>query len=438
MKIYLSLSCAMVIAITTGCTTINNDKSNLSKSSQDNSKQVAESAEIAIQQITGELKLKDALEAAELVSPILSVAKYKIEAAEAAISQADSFSNPSFKVGGDNFSGQGDKRGTENMSKTIGISQKIEFWGKRDKRVSYAKQKYSIAELEFNEAKIAIEKKVKLAFLSVYYAQEKEALALKAFDIVKKNYDAVLKRIKSGEISSVQANKIKIELASANIALTRSKRNLKTSRKNLVSLWGSKIANFAKVSDFSTEFFDDLKMEDYKSYLKAHPTVLKLQTIIEQEKASLAINEAKKYPDVTISGGLKKDNESDNESYFVGVSIPIPIFNWYSGDVKVSKANIKKADAEKIKTLLDIEKDLEICYDEIISAKQELDIFENDIIPAAEASYQAVAKAFKVGEQSFLNLLDTQHTLIKAKKTKLDMFLEYQKLIIKLNAIVGK
>ncbi len=431
MKKYISFCCAMALAIMTGCTTINNDKSDFSKSSQKYN--VAKYANSPIDKIKETLKLEDALIATRNANPSLAVANLKIKAASCAISQADVFKNPEVDIEFDDVN-----KGRDSISQSIGISQKVEFWGKRDKRVNFAKQKFNISEFELAEIQLQLDTQVKLAFLEVYNAQENLKLVSSAFDIINQNYNSIIKRIKSGEVSSIQKNKAKVELASAQIAKIKANRQLKKSRRSLVALWGAKTAQFARVDKFETVFNNNLTIDDYKQNLNNHPSFFKLNAIIEREKALLEVNKAKPYPDVKFFGKMAQARESGDKSFSVGFSMPIPFFDLNTGAIEEAEANLEKAIKTKNSKLLDLEKELDIVFDDFISAKAELDIFQNDIIPASEHSHKDVNKAFKVGEQNILELLDSQHSLIKAKQTQLDMSFELQKLIIKLNAISGK
>jgi len=433
MKKYISFCCAMVLSIMTGCTTINNDKSDLSKSGQKKIYIIAKYADLPIQKIKGELKLEDALIATRNANPSLTVAKLKIKAAKCAISQADVFYNPEVKVEFDDVN-----KGRDSISQSIAISQKIEFWGKRDKRINLAKQKFNISEFELTEIQLQLDTQVRLAFLEVYNNQENLKLVASAFDIIEQNYDSIIKRIKSGEVSSIQKNKAKVELASAQIANIKANRKLKTSKINLVALWGAKTARFAKVEKLDYDFNNNLDIDYYKQNLKNHPSFFKLNSIIEKEKALLEVNKAKPYPDVKFAGKVTQIRESGDKSFSLGFSMPIPFFDLNTGAIEEAEANIERAKAYKIVKLLELEKELEVLFDELIFAKSELDIFQNDIIPASEHSHKDVNKAFEVGEQNILELLDSQHSLIKLKKTQLDMAFEFQKLIIKLNAFAGK
>ncbi len=437
----------MATAILTGCTGLNNqsvkEKSKdlnlqISKSSQQQINNVANSATMRVQQITGKLDLKDALIAVQNSNPILQSLNHNIRAAKAAVRKNGVFPNPKLKADFDEVGGTGEYAGNDTMTSTIKLSQKIELGGKRNKRIFLAEQELEIAKLELAEIKLNLNTKVYNAFLSVYAAQENKKLVKSNFDIVEKNYKIVIKRIKSGDLSPVQKNKAKVELVSAKIAVTRAKRQLNIARKKLVGLWGESVPKFSEVSQLKININEKLTIDDFEKKLKNHPTVLKLQAKIARERASIMLNEAKAWSDIEINGGISNHNENDDESYSIGFSIPLPIFNQNKAGIEEAKAILDKRKSEQKMFLLKMKLNLAITYDELISTKEELKTLTNEIIPASEASYKSILSAFEIGEQSFLDVLDTQRTLIDAKLAKLNMMIELKQLIIKLNGIVGK
>ncbi len=445
MKISILFTCVMAVAILTGCTGLNNKKSvnennnlQISKFSQIQSDNVANVASLPIQQITGKLQLEMVLNTVLDVNPIIESRKHKVNSARHAVNNAGAFPNPELKVEVDEFGGTGELSGTDAMTKTIGISQAFELGGKRGKRIFLAEQELQIAKLELKETKLNYISKASLAYLSVFIAQENLKLEQEALVIVQKNFNIVTKRIKSGDISPVQKNKAEVELVTAEIAVTRAKRKLNILRKELVNLWGNKNPKFAKVANLKIDLHKKLIIDNLEKKLHTHPSVLKIQTLVAREKAVVKLNKANAWGNLKVSGGVSSHNENDEESYSLGISIPFPIFNRNQDAVAVSESKLEEIKKIRVAELMNMQLKLTSMYDKLELARSELIMLNTQVIPATERSYQATLTAFEAGEENFIDVLDTQRTLLKTKKTRLNMESEVYELIIKLNNIVGK
>ena len=68
----------------------------------------------------------------------------------------------------------------------------------------------------------------------------------------------------------------------------------------------------------------------------------------------------------------------------------------------------------------------------------EINTTETTIIPAAQEAYEALKKAYQAGENDYLELLDSQRTLLEVRRNNLLLVMEHHELIADLEAIVGK
>ena len=60
------------------------------------------------------------------------------------------------------------------------------------------------------------------------------------------------------------------------------------------------------------------------------------------------------------------------------------------------------------------------------------------ILPAAEQAFQAVSRAYGAGECTFLELLDSQRTLLKAQRLHIERLAEYLELESDLEALLSE
>ena len=159
---------------------------------------------------------------------------------------------------------------------------------------------------------------------------------------------------------------------------------------------------------------------------------------VERLKASLALAEAEAVPDLELEGGVKYFNESNDHAYFIGFSIPIPIFDRNKGGIREASENIQVGKKELQGLSLNKKKELAMLLDRLQIVDSELLTAEKDIIPAAQETYEALKKAYQAGENDYLELLDSQRTLLEVRRNNLLLEREHHELIADLEAITGK
>jgi cobalt-zinc-cadmium efflux system outer membrane protein len=426
---------ALAVTVFTSCASLPN---NTPQTPSDQSHSYLKPATVPVQKLTGELTLDMALSASRSANPTLTTASFRIKAAEAAVRQSGVLPNPELSTEFSEFGGSDDRSGTRAMESTIGISQEIQLGGKRKRRVELAQKELAVVKIEHAEALLELDTRVRLAFLNVSTAQKDEVLAKKGLDLVRKTYDIVMKRIKSGDISPIQVNKVKVELASGRLGVVRAERQLSIARRELASLWGAREPHFSKVVDVPEHNPTVPDDDTFRTLLGEHPRALKLQAKVDKAKAAASLAKAEAWPDMEVSAGVSRFNETDDNAFSLGISFPLPFFNRNKGRIDESYAQIGEATSEKETSLLGMHRELTIVREKLSSSGIELKAFNDEIIPAAERSHEAVLKAFQTGDQEFLDVLDAQRTLLEAKQTTLSLTAEYRKLVIELDRITGK
>ena len=62
----------------------------------------------------------------------------------------------------------------------------------------------------------------------------------------------------------------------------------------------------------------------------------------------------------------------------------------------------------------------------------------NVIVPASEQVFTSVQKAYRLGEQDYLELLEAQRSLLKARNEHLELLAEFWQLKLEVVALVGQ
>ncbi|MFH1217284.1 MAG: TolC family protein [Pseudomonadota bacterium] len=387
---------------------------------------------------TGRITLADAITAALANNPDIAAASHEIWAREGAGLQKGLLANPRFFSEFEEFGGSGEFSGVDALGTTVGISQEIPLAGKRDKRVRIAEHETDIARLELQEKIVALSRNVKKRFLRVYFLDQSLLLETKNIALLQDVQDVISRQIALGDISPLDERKTTVELALAKSTLARAKRELEMARIELASSWGSREVYFDQV-EFSDQTIQLLPEEDELwQTAQGHPEMKIKQMQIEQLKASLDLAKADAVPDLEVEGGVKYFNESNDHAYFLGFSIPIPIFDRNKGGIREAAENIHKGKKELAGASSRMRTELAVLLERLQIIVEESDTTETTIIPAAHEAYEALKKAYEAGEKDYLELLDSQRILIEVQRQNLLLKTEHHDLIADLEAITAK
>ena len=366
--------------------------------------------------VPSELTLTKALALSLHYNPTLASFGMAVRARDAAVLQADLLPNPELEVEMENFAGKNDLEGFSGAETTIAFSQIVELGGKRGNRRMVANLDKHLAKWDYQSKKLDILSATTKAFVEVLIAQEQVALNHKLLKFAEQTIMAVSERVDAGKVSPVEKSRARIELASARTDANKAVRELESARRRLAGFWQGERADFdravGQLGDISA-FPDE---ESLKAFLSNNPDLARWTVEIKRSKAALSLARSEAIPDVTLSAGIRNFQETGDNAFGAGISIPIPFFNRNQGGVSEARALIDKAQSEQqaekvglVTALSDTWQNLAATYAEAVGLRDE-------ILPNAQAAYDATQLGYREGKLDFLQMLDVQRTLFTVKR----------------------
>lgn len=295
---------------------------------------------------------------------------------------------------------------------TILLSQAIELGGKRGARITLAERERDIATLDLFDARSQLRFEVVSAFFDVLAGQQAGELAQASLALAQQVTSIVGKRVTAGKVSPVDATRARVAEASAKIELSQATAALTLARIKLAATWGSVApeadALVAPAAPFGTAPVPG-----------ASPQIARARGEAVRQQAMADVERSRRIPDLTLSLGTKRDEQSGVRQAVVGVAIPLPLFDNNQGNLLSALRRTDKArDA-----LLAVENDVAVSLAQATlrrdAAMEELAILEADILPGAQSAYDASTRGFELGKFSFIDVLDAQRTLFQAKNQAL-------------------
>ena len=389
-------------------------------------------------QTNGELTIEKAVSLAVKNNPELQTLRYEMDALEAAKLQSGLMPNPEFAVEAENILGSKDFNGFDNSEITAVLSQDILLAGKISKRVKVAETNISLAEWDYETKRIEIITDIRKAFqqaLAVQLLIEKNE---ELIEISKEFIVNLQKRVDAGKISPAEVSRAKIILNSLRIDLNRLKSEYETYKSELLSLIYQPDLT---IDELKGELEYPVDVPSYDSLLNQltnNPKLKRYENEYDKQTAIVNLEESKAVPDLTISAGFKRLNDAKANTFLVGASIPLPIFDRNQGAIQEAKIRVdqKKREYFSVKNRLTLQ--LNVLYKRLNTLIETADQLSSESIPEAEDAFQIIKEGNLVGRFAIIDVLDAERTLFELQNQYLNIIGQIHSTQIEIEGLIAK
>ena len=357
------------------------------------------------------LTLQGALAKAMSSNAELSAANRELEATEGPVLQGAARLNPELS-----FLLEDTRQATRTA--TLQITQLIELEAKRAARISAAERGRDIAAAELALKRADLHASVVSAFHEVLLAQEQVVLANDSVELARRAAGAAGKRVQAGKVSPVEETKARVAEAAARLDAAQAAASLRSSRQRLAATWGDATPRFGRLQS-SANVGSDIPatpvLEALLLRLAASPSVRRAQVEVQRRRALSDIERSRQTPDLSVSLGLKRDEQLGRSQAVIGLSIPLPLFDRNQGNLLEALRREDKSRDELAAADIQLKTALTQSWGRLDTASTEARTIRDDVLPGAQSAYDAASKGFELGKFNFLDVLDAQRTLFQAK-----------------------
>lgn len=385
----------------------------------------------------GVLTLRQALESALINSPDLAASSHGVWAAEGNVQQAGVLPNPELELGASEFGGSGMRQGYGAAETSAQLSQLVELGGKRGKRQRVAQAEARLTGWEYEAKRLDVLTQTKKAFVDVLLAQSQLALAESLLGVAEDVRKAAAQRVNAGKVSPLEETKAGVEVAAARIARDQAKRELDTARKRLAAFWGGTTPLFKEAGGELDTITDVPPIEKFSALLDGSPEIARWNDAATSGRESLALEKAKRIPDIKVSGGITRFQEDGTYAGTVGLSIPLPLFDRNTGSILAAKHQAIRVEYEQRAARLSAMTELADAYSQLESARLAAVTIKAELLPGAQQAFDAAQIGYRAGKYGHLEVLDTQRTLSEAKSGYLNVLADYHKAAADVERLTG-
>ncbi|AQQ71851.1 Cation efflux system protein CzcC [Limihaloglobus sulfuriphilus] len=372
-----------------------------------------------------DITLKRALSLTEQHNPELAAYSTGIKATRAEQLQSSLKPNPELEVEMENVGGTGGHSGLDTLETAVMLSQLVEVGGKLEKRRDVSRLGVKIADLDYQHKRISVFSEVQKAYFKVLQAQQQEQLTSEILELSRESLRIVTLRVESGRDSPVEISQARVTLSRAESSHEQARRDLKYAKRQLSGFWGSDEPQFDRaLGDFQSL---DVPANEtaLKAALESTPRIKSNDVLVSQKRAELELERARAKGDITIGGGVKWMNESDDASLLFGISIPLPVNSRNQGTIQAASYRLAMAKRGSMAARQELLNQFNAAYLELSSAFENAEALRDNILPESEKIYNTVLQSYREGKTDFLRVIEAQQALFDVKSEYVSCLLRY-------------
>jgi len=389
---------------------------------------------------TGELSLRRVLSLTLARSPELESFAWGVRQSEAEQLQASLLPNPELGTEFENFGGSGEFNGADSLETTVALSQLIELGGKRAKRVKLAQADSKLVGWQYEAKRLSVLTDATRKYIAVLAIEKKLELAEEDLKFASLGLDAVVKQMDAGKVTQATKTKASVEVATGRIQVARARRSRTSARSELAGVWGSTKPEFTKLLGKLGGVKPIPPAEKLSVHLPQNPAIAIWTAETQQRQAALDLARANAIPDVTAGVGYRHIRGTDDNDHAVvaGVSIPVPLFDRNQGNILKARYSLMRAKAQQRAAVVKLHTDFEKAYQTLAASHSEAIALRDEVLPAAQSSYEASGKSFEHGKSGYLDVLDAQRTLIKVRQQYIETMEAYYTAAASVEGIIAQ
>ncbi|MGA8492583.1 MAG: TolC family protein [Terriglobales bacterium] len=297
------------------------------------------------------------------------------------------------------------------------LSQTFPGFGKRGLRTDIARSDVAEAKAALDNMRLDVRVRVRKAFYDLLRTQDELRIHDGHVAIARQAVEAARIKYTVGKVPQQDVLKAQVELTRLAEHMIHFEQDAEVARARLNTLLGHDPDEPINLrGDYSIPQHLPATEALEKLALASRPDLAQAQAALEKSHQQQELADKSYTPDLTVSAGymLMPSGSNYRNNYMVEGSINLPWFNRRKHDAEISeaKAVVSEEDAELDALRNSAFGQIQEALAQVRSAKRLADLYKNLLQPQAEATLCSTVIAYENDRTDFLNLLDSQMTVV--------------------------
>lgn len=379
-----------------------------------------------------ELTLSDALARVATGDPAVAANAAQLQAANAAIAQADVRPRDVIGVDVEDFAGTGSYSPIDRSQTTTWYERTWERGGKREARIDAARSAVGVTSARTRIRMLDLLARVQAAWVEALAAEAAVPIAEQRLAESGRVEAEVRRRVARALDPLFAAERAKTAVAQARIALDQARAAARIVRANLSAWWGGTpdyrldTAPFANIA--AAPVAGDL------------PDVALLGAERDAAAARVRLAEADNVGDPTARVGVRHFGQGNDVALVVGGSIPLGNRAANRGNVAHARAEAQAAEAEIAVERVERQRESDRLVAERAMIAAEIARIEREVLPGAERAVVLVRDGFRRGGTAFtfLEVSQASQAVIDLRSRRIDLLRRFHLAGTRLDRLNGR
>jgi len=359
--------------------------------------------------------LEQVLSLLEQRSPRTAADRAPIAVAAADQVAARALPNPSLDYGGVHLV-SGSSTGAVTSHQAV-VEQPLLLFGQRKARMAAAD--LSLHAEEARVAGVTADRRlaVRQAFASLLARQEQLRVTEQSAADLNRVAQLVRKRADAGERSKYDVARIDTEAATLDVQAMNARADVDDAAGQLASLLGFPgwSPHAVGTLDAGSAPTDVAMLWDVAQ--RRRPSLVATRQRQAVARGGLFLAQRERLPVPALSAGTQVTREVNGTSAFVGVSIPLPLFDRGQGAIARANAQVTQEELAYKAELAESRAQIERAASVLAKRREALERLENGVVQRAPALRQMAEDAYREGSGDILDLLDAMRALKEIELT---------------------
>lgn len=369
-------------------------------------------------------------------SPELALYPYFVRASDAEALQAGLKPNPRLELELENVLGSGDNRFLSGHELTLSLSQVLEMGDKRERRVDLVDRKTASIQRDYEVKRLDV---VAATLRDYYQLLRIQALLDWNQQRITSEHAAVAiikRRAQAGVVGQADVMRMQLRLKKSETQEQLLLAEHEQARHTLASHWAA-LPEFEQVDGDLAALPLVPAKETLTAAIKQSPDYLLAMAETRIEETRLALAKANSIADVTVGGGIRRSELSNDSSLVFSFSMPLQWHDQNQGNRAKTQAQLDaKMAAENL-----LETRLSVALNGIHSAMQntlqQTRYLQNELQPVAQELLQEVERGYQSGLYNVLQWVDAQNELFTIERELIESRYSAQLQFLELERLSG-
>lgn len=354
------------------------------------------------------ISFQEIWELAQQHSPVLRQKANLIAAAKGGQLQAGLYPNPTMTMIGDNMDlGKEGKYG-------LAVTQELVTTKKKKWDRTVAGYDVAAAQREYDMECRKLYNDLRIAFAGVLHAQLTLQIERYSERLSNDLLQAALRRQAQGKARPIDVLQFRTTLNESALKIRLAETNQRTVWHQLIALVGrtdwpqQAVRGVLHQGDIQRDWDVTWAM------LRAESPELEIACLkVRQAQANLARQRAYRVPNVSANISVAQDIAAERTVPFVGISVPIKVYDKNQGNVCKAKAELAAANREVERIVLSLHSDFAEIFQNYSNARELVETYQQTILPDTFEALRQLNDLYHQGDIDYLELYTQRHAVME-------------------------